>query len=239
MKNFLFLSPVLFFIFSCNGDGVKNNMPDPDDTTGQVKQPVDPPKPRRDSFLLDNSKSSFACTRSKTVKDVDKQIKIGNSTMNLKMDNASFSANTDIKIKNGWWFSLDKKSDGGKVVLDMKSVAALQIGEDEKLETGNPGYLESKKYPTSTLTILHIDSIPGNAKKMNVVCSLQIKDTTGSVTFPAKVEYANAAHPEAPTKLTGDFHIDGIKWALNPKNAKVTKDDLAFHVVLVFDTVSK
>lgn len=233
MKNFLLALPLALLLFSCGDEAVKNNMPDPNDTSGAVKQPVEPPKPKQDSFAIDNTKSSFSCTRSKTVKDVDKQIRIGNSTMNVKMDNASFSASTEIKIKNGWWFSLDKKPDGGKVVLDMKSVAALQIGEDEKLETGNPGYLESKKYPTATLTILHLDSIPGNTKKLNVVCNLQIKDTTGQVSFPAKVEYANAAHPEVPTKLTGDLHIDGIKWALNPKNAKVLKDDLAFHVVLV------
>lgn len=233
MKNLILALPFLLLAFSCGDAAVKNNMPDPDDTSGAVHQPVEPPKPKQDSFLIDPAKSSFGCTRSKTVKEVDKQIKIGNSTMNLKMDNASFSATTDIRIKNGWWFSLEKKADGGKVVLDMKTVAALQIGEDEKLETGNPGYLESKKYPTAALTILHLDSIPGNSKKLNVVCNLQIKDTTAQITFPAKVEFANTAHPEVPTKLVGDFHIDGIKWGLNPKNAKVLKDDLAFHVVLV------
>lgn len=220
-------------LFSCNGDSpIKNNMPDPDDTSGAVKI-VEPPKPRQDSFSIDIDKSSFDCTRSKTVKDVDKQIKIGNSVINMKMDNASFSASTSIKIKKAWWFSLDKKTDGGKVILDMKSVAALQIGKDEEIETGNPGYLESKKYPTATLTILRLDSIPGNSKKLNVVCKLQIKDTTGEVSFPAKVEYSDNLHPEVPGKLTGDFHIDGIKWALNPKNAKVLKDDLAFHVILI------
>jgi hypothetical protein len=233
MKNLFLALPFLLLIFSCGDSAIKNNMPDSADTSGAVHQPVEPPKPRQDSFSIDRSKSSFSCTRSKTVKEVDKQIKIGNSTMNLKMDNASFSASTTIQIKNGWWFSLDKKADGGKVVLDMKTVAALQIGEDEQLETGNPGYLESKKYPTATLTILRLDSIPGNAKKLNVVCNLQIKDTTGQVSFPAKVEFADASHPEVPTNLVGDFHIDGIKWALNPKNAKVLKDDLAFHVVLV------
>ncbi|HET6990613.1 MAG TPA: YceI family protein, partial [Bacteroidia bacterium] len=144
-----------------------------------------------------------------------------------------FSANTTIKIKNGWWFSLDKKPDGGKIILDMKSVAALQIGKDEEVETGNPEYLETKKYPTATLTILSFDSIPGNNKKLNVKATLQIKDTTGDVIFPAKVDYLDNSYPEIPSNLTGDFHIDGIRWALNPKNAKVTKDDLAFHVVLV------
>lgn len=115
----------------------------------------------------------------------------------------------------------------------MKSVASLQIGKDEELETGNPEYLETKKYPTATLIIIRFDSIPGNNKKLNVIANLQIKDTTGALTFPANIEYLDSLHPEVPSKLTGDFHINGIKWALNPKNAKVTNDDLAFHVVLV------
>jgi hypothetical protein len=234
MKRAIFPVTAFLFLFSCNnGSGIKNNMPDPDDTGGEVKTTPVPPKPRQDTFSIDQEKSSFACTRSKTVKDVDKVVKIFGGTMNLKMDNASFSANTDIKIKKAWWFATDKICDGGKVVLDMKSVASLQIGKDEEVETGNPEYLEANKYPTSTLTITGFDSIPGNTKKLNVHATLQIKDTTGEVIFPAKIEYLDAANPEIPSKLTGDFHIDGIKWALNPKNAKVTKDDLAFHVVLV------
>ncbi len=234
MKKVISPSILFLFLISCNGDApIKNNMPDPNDTSGVVKKTIEPIISHRDSFAFDQSKSSVACTRSKSVKDVDKQVKLFGGTMNVKMDNASFSANTTIKIKNGWWFSIDKKADGGKLILDMKSVAALKIGKDEEVETGNPEYLETKKYPTATLTILRFDSIPGNNKKLNVIANLQIKDTTGAVSFPAKVEYADSLHPEIPSKLTGDFHIDGIKWALNPRNAKVLKDDLAFHVILV------
>lgn len=115
----------------------------------------------------------------------------------------------------------------------MKKVAALKIGEDDKVEIGNPDYLESKKYPTSALTILSIDSMPDTKKKMMVNARLQIKDTTANISFPAKMEYTDASNPSVPTKLSGEFRIDGIKWALNPKNAKVTKEDLLFKVVLV------
>ncbi|HET6991182.1 MAG TPA: hypothetical protein VFJ43_07660, partial [Bacteroidia bacterium] len=95
MKKVVFSAATFLFLFSCNSDsGIKNNMPDPDDTTGAVKQAPEPPKPNRDSFSIDQEKSSFACTRSKTVKDVDKEVRIFGGTMNLKMDNASFSANT-------------------------------------------------------------------------------------------------------------------------------------------------
>lgn len=221
------------FLSSCGNDGLKNNMPDPNDTTGQVYQTPEPPKPNRDSIQMDLEKSSFECTRSKAVKDVDKQVKIFGSMVNVKMDNVEFSANTKLDIKNGYWFTLEKKYEFGKVVLDMKKVAALKIGEDEKVEIGNPDYLESKKYPTSSLTILNIDSIPDNKKKMLVNAKLQIKDTSATISFPAKLEYADATQPDVPTKLAGEFHIDGIKWSLNPKNAKVTKDDLLFKVVLI------
>ncbi|CAN5424943.1 hypothetical protein BH09BAC5_BH09BAC5_25970 [soil metagenome] len=230
MRIYYFLLLSFLLLNSCNETTVEKQ--NDTDTTAVITK-TEPIKPLQDSFLIDGSNSSFKCTRSKTVKDVDKQIKIGKSVMNLKMDNASFSANTDIKIKNGCWFTLDKKPDGGKVVLDMKRVSALQIGKDEEIESGNPGYLETKKYPTSTLKILHIDSIPGDSKKLKVFCSLQIKDTTGEVSFPAIVEYADISNPSVPTKLTGDFRINGIAWKLNPINAKVIKDDLDFHIVLV------
>lgn len=218
---------------SCGNDGIKNNMPDPNDTNGQVYQVPEPPKPNCDSIQIDLEKSFFECTRSKAVKDVDKQVKIFGSMVNVKMDNVEFSANTKLDIKSSYWYTLDKKYECGKVVLDMKKVAALKIGEDEKVEIGNPDYLESKKYPTSTLTILSMDSISDNKRKMLVNAKLQIKDTTASISFPAKVEFTDAFHPDVPTKLKGEFHIDGIKWGLNPENAKVTKDDLLFNVVLV------
>lgn len=236
MKNFLLLTYLTIFLLtlsSCGDVGIKSNMPDPNDTTGQVYQAPEPPKPNRDSIQIDLEKSSFECTRSKAVKDVDKQVKIFGSMVNVKMDNVEFSANTKLDIKYAYWYTLDKKYESGKVVLDMKKVATLKIGEDEKVEIGNPDYLESKKYPTSALTILSIDSIPDNKKKMLVNAKLQIKDTTANISFPAKLEFADVAQPDVPTKLTGEFHIDGIKWALNPKNAKVTKDDLLFKVVLM------
>ena len=233
MKRIVLIVSASLLLASCGSDGIKNNMSDPNDTTGMVHEPVEPPKPNRDSLLMDLKNSSIECTRSKSVKDVDKQVKIFGATMNVKMDNASFSTNTKLDIKDAWWFLLDKKFECGTIVLDMKKVAALKIGDDEKVEVGNPDYLESKKYPTSTLTIVSFDSIAGNKKKLTVNAKLKIKDTIADISFPAKLEYLDITNADVPTKLSGDFHIDGIKWKLNPKNAKVTKDDLLFKVVLV------
>ena len=232
-KNHIGIMIFAYLLSSCGNDGIKNNMPDPNDTTGQVYVAPEPPKPNRDSLQIDISKSSFECTRSKEVKEFEKDVNLFGSKMSIKMDNAAFSANTKLDIKNAYWFMLDKKYECGKVLLDMKKVAALKIGQGDKVEVGNPDYLESKKYPTSALTILSIDSIPDNKKKMLINATLQIKDTTANISFPARIEYADASNPTVPTKLSGEFHIDGIKWKLNPKNAKVTKDDLLFKVILV------
>lgn len=227
------LFSIYFFLTSCGNEGIKNTMPDPNDTSGQVYQAPEPPKPDRDSIQIDISKSSFECTRSKEVKEFEKDVKLFGSKMSIKMDNAAFSSETKLDIKNAYWFMLDKQFESGKIILDMKKVAALKIGEDEKVEIGNPDYLESKKYPTATLTILSFDSIPDNKKKLLVNAKLQIKDTAANISFPAKVEYADATNSSVPTKFKGEFKIDGIKWKLNPENAKVTKDELLFKVELV------
>jgi hypothetical protein len=220
-------------LFSCNGN---NTSASTDSTEASAEKdsahPVPPPVPGHDTLQMDKAKSLFNVTRSKTVKDVDKEIKIGKSVMHMKMDNASFSATTKVEIANAYWEMTGKAFNHGMVVLDMKTVTALQIGEDEKIGTGNPGYLETKKYPTALLRINGFDSIAGNSKQLQVKAQLTIKDSTADITFPAKVEFADAAHADVPTKLSGSFHIDGVRWGLNPKNAKVIKDDLKFDVVL-------
>ena len=233
MKYFFFTA-IVFLLFSCNG----NEKINPGDSAAPAVVKKDSAVssiqlPRRDTFFMDKAKCAFNCTRSKTVKDVDKEIKIGHSVMRMKMDNASFSASTKIEIADAFWETSSTVLDQGNVTLDMTSVKTLQIGEDEKITSGNPGYLEIKKYPTALLAINSFDSIPGKPGRMQVTAHLTIKDTTAEITFPAKVEFANAAHPEVPSKLTGNFHIDGVKWGLNPKNAKVIKDDLLFEVILV------
>jgi polyisoprenoid-binding protein YceI len=231
MKTPIILFLAIIFLISCNGNSPDKNISDSADSSAVVKN-NEPPKPKRDSISIDLTKSKFDCTRSKTVKDVDKVVKLFGADVNVKMDNASFSSTVNIKILNGHWFSLDKKFDGGKVVLDMKSVATVNVGKDKELEMSNPDYLNVEKYPTATLFIERFDSIPGNKKQLNVVAKLQLKDSIADVSFPAKAEYENADQVN-PSKLVGDFHINGIKWGLNHKNAKVLKDDLLFHVVLV------
>jgi hypothetical protein len=226
---------VAAFLYSCNGN---NDSKDANDSAKKSIAMQNGPSantvnPAIVDFPIDTDQSTFNVTRSKTVKDVDKEVRIGKSVIHMKMDNASFSATTKIEIADAYWGTVNKNFDHGNVILDMKSVTALQIGEDEKIGTGNPGYLETKKYPTALLLINGFDSIPGNAKQMQVKAQLTIKDSTADITFPAKIEFADAAHAGVPTKLSGSFHIDGVKWGLNPKNAKVVKDDLKFDVVLV------
>ena len=111
-------------------------MPDPNDTSGQVYQAPEPPKPNRDSILIDIAKSTFDCTRSKEVKEFEKDVKLFGSKMSIKMDNVAFSANTKLDIKNAYWFMLDKQFECGKIILDMKR-AKNDIIQESKEFKGN------------------------------------------------------------------------------------------------------
>jgi hypothetical protein len=224
--------PGFILLFSCNGNPVVNK-PVSDSADSSKAVSVNIPKSNRDSIGIDLEQSTFDCTRSKMVKDVDQDVVIFGKTMSVKMDKASFSASVAIKMLRANWFYVDQKFTDGKVVLDMNSVSTIQVGKSKELEMGSPNYLDVKKYPTATLTILRFDSIPGNQKELNVVAKLQLKDSIADLEFPAKMEFENNGEKMIPTKLSGDFHIDGIKWGLNRKNAKVLKDDLMFHVILV------
>ena len=99
-KNHIGIMIFAYLLSSCGNDGIKNNMPDPNDTTGQVYVAPEPPKPNRDSLQIDISKSSFECTRSKEVQEFEKDVNLFGSKMSIKMDNAAFSANTKLDIKN-------------------------------------------------------------------------------------------------------------------------------------------
>lgn len=219
-------------LLSCGENGVRNGMNDIDDKSDSKVEVQ--PKPNRDSLKIDLSKSSVEVTRNKSVKAFDKKMKLFGDEVNVKMDDASFTTTTKLDIKNAYWFLLNGELDEGLVTLDMKSVAALKIAEDEKVEIGNPDYLESKKYPTSALVIKSFKLDPENSNQTLAVASIHIKDTVGEIEFPVTIHQAKVMQNgmEPPDKLTGEFTLDGIKWGLNPKDAKVIKDELMFKVSL-------
>ncbi|HTL82393.1 MAG TPA: YceI family protein [Bacteroidia bacterium] len=233
MKKFRLLPLLsLTFLFSCAGDDQQKTSGDSTADSLPKKQEVHIPK--LDSAGLKISDCSFHCTRSKTVKDVDKVVHIFGGTMNMKLDNASFSAETDIKVKSGYWYTIDGKMKNGLLVLDMASVEAVKVGADQQLEMGNPDYLETKTYPYAYLKIdsvgITTDSI--GKTSYSIPARLQLKNKEEPVELK-NIKYANAdAVSGIPEQLSFDFTINGIEWGLNKKDAKVTKDQLKFHVIM-------
>ena len=221
-----FLFPAAVFFAACNSSTPINKT---ENDSANGKAVVVPPQ--MDSFPVDTKNSAFVCTRSKTVKDVDKTISLFGSSVKLTMDTASFSATTSIAISGGSWYTTAKKFSGGKIILDMTSVSAVQVGKDDKPEMGNPGYLETEKYPSAILKIGTIDSASGDSPvQFQITATLTLKDSTGEI-FPEHVK-CSMDHNEIPSRLVFDFSIDGKKWGLNRKDAKVLKDRLTFHVVI-------
>jgi len=192
-----------------------------------------PPLPKRDSVAIDAAASSMKWKRDKTVKDVEQTVKIGKASMKMKLDQASFSVSGDIPVQSGAWYVLDKeKFDGGYVRLDMTQLKGVQINADERLEMTSPDYLDVKNFPSALLRVRSVKAIDGPAsmEKYTVQAELTIKDTSAVIEFPAEGLVGKNGVPE---RLEGQFTIDGMKWGLNRKNAKVVRDELEFAVVLV------
>lgn len=198
-----------------------------DSTTGQSGTTA-PPAPQRDSVLIDVASSSVKWERAKTVKNVKQKVKLGNATIEMNLDEASFTASGDIPVKNGAWYSLGKQPDGGTIRLDMTKLQAVQVGNDQRLEMTSPDYLDVEHFPTAQLRFNKLDS--DGKGGYTAAMSLTVRDTTGAVSFPVTVQ--NGADG-LPSKLSGTFTIDGMKWGLNRRNAKVTKDAMTFEVLFV------
>lgn len=227
------LTPIIFIstiLFSCAGNEKKVN------STDSIADTVSAPVvyvPKLDSTGVKISDCIFHCERSKTVKEVEKDVRVMGSIMHMKLDNASFTAESDIAVHSGYWYTLDGKLRNGILVLDMTSVEAVKVGDDKRLEMGNPDYLETKKYPFAYLTIdsVSYSSDPqGKISGTILTGKLKLKDKEESIDMKnAKIDALNNG---IPLQLSFDFTIDGIEWGLNARDAKVTKDKLKFHVVM-------
>src|ERR1041385_4097736 len=158
MKRILFLVPGIFLIafFSCNESSPGKALSGSSDSSSAVVHEI--PKIDYDSIPIDLEKSSFNCTRSKEVKHVNQQVMLFGKPVNVQMENASFSASVVIKILRANWFLSDHKFDGGKIILDMKSISTMQVGKNKELEMATPDYLDAEKYPLATFQITQVDT---------------------------------------------------------------------------------
>ena len=135
-----------------------------------------------------------------------------------------------IDVQNGQIIVDKEKISGGKVVIDMNSIAVLDEGRDEKsrtnLENHLKGTVEGKetdffnvlKYPTAIFEITGLTQ--ENGIKM-LEGNLTIKDQTKHISFPVttKVEN-NQLSLESET-----FVIDRTDWGVN-YGSKSVFDDL-------------
>jgi polyisoprenoid-binding protein YceI len=118
-----------------------------------------------------------------------------------------------VSVQDGVFSVADNKVVGGKIVIDMNSIANTDL-EDE----GKRGYLEGhlksadffdvENHPFATFEIVSVNEAAGENTNSIVVGNLTMRGTTNSVEFPANVVVENGSVSfDAPT-----FGIDRTKW---------------------------
>lgn len=224
---------------ACTNDSGKTGTTDSNANT--VTQP---PAIKYDSIPLDAAACNVSWVRDKTVKDVKKKIKLGKATMEVNMDEASFSADGTIPVLSGAWFTEDDKLTGGVVRLNMRELKSLQVDASGQLDMNSPDYLDAEKYPVATIRFLeahntlathgHVDSTGNTATSRSDDATfkalLTIRDKTDTISFHGKMKDVTGTVPQL---AEGTFTIDGKAWGLNPKAAKVVKDEMRITLKLV------
>ncbi|MEY2962974.1 MAG: hypothetical protein RL754_235 [Bacteroidota bacterium] len=127
---------------------------------------------------------------------------------------------------------------GGKIEIDMNSIANLDI-EDE----GKRGYLEGhlksadffdvENNPTGTFEIVSVEALEGEGVNSTVTGNLTMRGTTNSISFPANIAVENGSVSfDAPT-----FSIDRTLWGVkfhdkeDASIAQSLKEDLIDHSI--------
>lgn len=237
----LFNSCIILLAATLTACGPSENGTDKTDSSNITKQP---PAVKYDSIPLDAAACKVSWVRDKTVKDVKKKIKFGNATMEVNMDEASFSADGTIPVLSGVWYTENDKLTGGVVRLNMRELKSLQVDDIGQMEMNSPDYLDAEKYPVATIRILEAvqpnvmlpdtDST-GKTKterspETEFKALLTIRDKTDTISFNGKMENITGTVPQL---AEGTFTIDGKAWGLNPKAAKVVKDEMRITLKLV------
>ena len=121
-----------------------------------------------------------------------------------------------LQIKDGNLAVVNGNITGGQFTLDMGSlvVTDLEPGQGKEdleghLKTGD--FFEVEKYPTGKFTITSVQPTTGVANATHEITgNLTMKNTTKSVTFPAKV---NVSGNEI-SAVTPSFTIDRTEWGI-------------------------
>lgn len=237
----LFNTCIILLAATLTACGPSENETDKTDSSNITRQP---PAVKYDSIPLDAAACEVSWLRNKTVKDVKKKIKFGNATMEVNMDEASFSADGTIPVISGAWFTRNDTFAGGIVRLNMRELKSLQVDASGQLDMNSPGYLDAEKYPYATIRFFETerhgvietkgDSASGKAGNTIATSEIQailtIKDKTDTIPMKGNITGYSKGIPET---LNASFTIDGKVWGLNPKAAKVVKDEMRITLKLV------
>ena len=139
-----------------------------------------------------------------------------------------------ISISNGNLSVAKGKVTGGTFTIDMKSIVCTDItdaGYNQKfishITTGD--FFEVEKYPTAIFKITGIKKNNDKVYNSLVTGNLTVKGKTNTISFPAKITYANGTVSLASKK----FSIDRQKFDVAYKSTMqdvLVKDDMDLQV---------
>ena len=217
MKKILFVALPAAIIFACSQEPSANNGSASDTTSVKEEE-------QTISKVDIDTSSRLEWQRYKHVKHANNTLKLGKSTVNFTVDDAKYTTVGTLQIKEGWWTTKEGKYNDGVIQLDMSSIAAVQINDQQELELRSPDYLNVAKYPFATI---RIKNITVNKDSSIVKAEITIKDTTANIEFPAKVDWGSKLVPKS---FAGKFMIDAKAWKLYKPRAgqEIAEDKLEF-----------
>lgn len=181
--------------------------------------------------------SEVATTGEQEVVEVAEAVSIPVSAETAKVNWEGFKTyvpwghNGTINIQEGAFQVKEGELVGGSFVIDMNSIVATDLAEDQEKAQMLVGHLNSadffevETYPTAKFEITQVTKLEGGATTHEIKGNLTMKDTTNNVTFPANVTVTdNKVNFSAP-----EFTINRTKWNVMFRSSGivgVAKDDL-------------
>lgn len=145
-----------------------------------------------------------------------------------------------ISLQNGELYVEGGNITGGEFTIDMNSIKDTDIpdeGKRAKLEghLKNGDFFEVEKYPTATFTIAKVEAVQDSMATHHITGNLMMKDSTKSITIPAKVEMTEGMI----SAVTPQFVIDRTAWnvmygagALGLAKDKIIRDEIGLKIDL-------
>lgn len=139
--------------------------------------------------------------------------------------------NGTIQVKEGEFRVKDGELAGGSFVIDMNSIHAVDLAEDQEKYDMLLGHLksadffETETYPTAKFEITEITPNTGGETSHRVKGNLTMKDTTNNIAFDANITVSD----DMVVFQTPEFSIDRTKWNVMFRSSGiegVAKDDL-------------